>query len=92
MDINNTKNIGVAFCGNLHFSEKDLKSHTPLTRVQLEAGFKLLAELSIKYGIPVTAQGIFTPFPNVEINEVGDFIRGKVRWYKSHFNGKFTLI
>ena len=110
---NNTKNIGVAFCGNLHFSEKDLKSHTPLTRVQLEAGFKLLAELSIKYGIPVTAQGIFThyeydkkkkkpegkidliylpPFPNVKINEVGDFIRGKVRWYKSHFDGKFTLI
>ena len=110
---NNTKNIGVAFCGNRGLSEKDLFSPQPLTRVQLEAGFKLLAELSIKYGIPVTAQGIFThyeydkkkkkpegkidliylpPFPNVKINEVGDFIRGKVRWYKSHFNGKFTLI
>lgn len=59
---NNTKNIGVAFCGNRAFSEKTLTSPQPLTRVQLEAGFKLIAELSIKYGIPVTAQEIFTHY------------------------------
>ena len=110
---NNTKNIGVAFCGNLAFSERDLKSSTPLTRIQLEAGFKLIAELAIKYDIPVTDQGIFThyeydqkkkkpvgkidliylpPFHNVKRDEVGNFIRGKVRWYISHFNGKFTSV
>ena len=110
---NNTKNIGVAFCGNLAFSERDLKSHTPLTRAQLEAGFKLLAELAIKYENPVKSQGIFThyeydqkkkkpegkidliylpPFPNVKRDEIGDFIRGKVCWYISHFDGKFTLV
>lgn len=110
---NNTKNIGVAFCGNRDFSEKTLTSPQPLTRMQLEAGFKLIAELSIKYGIPVTYQGIFThyeydqkkkkpegkidliylpPFPNVERDEIGDFIRSKVCWYISHFDGKFTLV
>ena len=110
---NNTKNIGVAFCGNREFSEKTLTSPQPLTRIQLEAGFELLAELAIKYDIPVTDQGIFThyeydqkkkkpegkidliylpPFPNVRRGEVGDFIRGKVRWYINHFDGKFTLV
>lgn len=110
---NNTKNIGVAFCGNFNLSEKTLYTKYPLTRVQLEAGFKLLAELAIKYNIPVTEQWIFThyefdkksrkpegkidliylpPFPNLKKDEVGVFIRNKITWYISHFEGKFTLI
>lgn len=110
---NNTRNIGVAFCGNKDLDESTLISSQPLTRIQLEAGFKLLAELSIKYDIPVTDQGIFThyeydkkkkkpegkidliylpPFPHIKRDQVGAFIRGRVQWYKDHFNGNFTLV
>ena len=59
---NNTRNIGVAFCGNRGFSEKDFTTPQPLTRVQLEAGFKLIAELSIKYDILIKPETIFTHY------------------------------
>lgn len=58
----NTKNIGIAFCGNIGFTEAKKQSSCPLTRPQLEAGFKLAAELSIKYGIPVDANHVFTHY------------------------------
>ena len=109
----NTKNIGIAFCANLGLSEKTLKTNYPLTRPQLEAGFKLAAELSIKYGIPISADKIFThyefdrrkrepegkidiiylpPFPFVRRDEVGNFIRSKIKWYANHFTGAYHLI
>lgn len=58
----NTKNIGIAFCANLNLSEKTLATKYPLTRPQLEAGFKLAAELSILYSIPVVPDKIFTHY------------------------------
>lgn len=108
----NTKNIGVAFCANIGFTEKGLTSSCPLTRPQLEAGFKLIAELSILHNIPIDSEYIFThyefdqrkkkpegkidiiylpPFPFVKRNDIGNFIRNKVLWYKKHFTG-YTLV
>lgn len=58
----NTKNIGIAFCANYGFSERTLHSTFPLTREQLEAGFKLAAELSIKHNISITEDKIFTHY------------------------------
>lgn len=58
----NTKNIGIAFCANIGFTEKGLKSPCPLTRAQLEAGFKLAAELSILHNIPIEPGSIFTHY------------------------------
>lgn len=58
----NTKNIGIAFCANMNLTEKELKTSYPLTRVQLEAGFKLAAELSILYDIPIEPGNIFTHY------------------------------
>ena len=58
----NTKNIGIAFCGNFRFSEKTKKTNYPLTRPQLEAGFKLAAELCKKYGITISPETVFTHY------------------------------
>lgn len=49
----NTGNIGVAICGMWN---KDV----PITRKQVEACCKLVAELSDRYGIPVSSKNIFT--------------------------------
>lgn len=59
----NTNNIGVAFCGCYvpkGVNVKDTKF--PLTRAQLERGFKLCAELCKKYNIPVDKQHVFTHY------------------------------
>lgn len=58
----NTKNIGIAFCGNYHFSWKTKATSYPLTRIQLEAGFKLAAELCTKYNITISPETVFTHF------------------------------
>lgn len=101
----NTGAIGISYCGMYNFHNSNNVGNYPLTRVQLEAGFKLGAELCKKYNIPITPQTVFThyefgkahpkttsagkiditylpPFPNVKANDVGDFIRGKVKYYK----------
>lgn len=49
----NTGNIGVAICGMWN---KDY----PIRRIQLEAMCKLVAELSIKYGISISTKNILT--------------------------------
>lgn len=100
----NTGSIGVSFCGMYNFSANSCIGDHPLTRRQLEAGFKLCAKLSKKYNIPV--ENIIThyefgnlnphtsshgkidiiylpPFPHVKPNEIGGFIRDKIRWYLS---------
>lgn len=49
----NTGNIGVAICGMWN-------KEVGITRKQVEACCKLVAELSYKYGIPVSSKNIFT--------------------------------
>lgn len=58
----NTKNIGIAFCANVGFKESTLFTTQPLTRAQLEAGFRLAAEACIKYKINVTSDTVFTHY------------------------------
>ena len=49
----NTGNIGVAICGMWN-------NDVVITRKQVEACCKLVAELSDKYGIPISSKNIFT--------------------------------
>jgi len=59
----NTNNIGVAFCGCWVPKGITVKNtQFPLTRVQLERGFKLCAELCNKYNIPIDKQHVFTHY------------------------------
>ena len=81
----NTGSIGVSLCGMKDFNGKPESTNYPLTAVQCEAAFKFIAELCIKhpktlsYGKPDIT--FLHPYPWVKKNEVGNFIRGKVRWY-----------
>lgn len=56
----NTGSIGIAFCGMLGFKNKDNVGSFPLQQIQLEAGYKFIAELCKKYKIPITPQSIMT--------------------------------
>lgn len=58
----NTGNIGVAMCAMAGFKDKNNPGKYPITKVQFEACMKLVAELCIKYGIPVTSQTVFTHY------------------------------
>lgn len=98
----NTGAIGVSMCAMAGFVSQNNCGKYPITPVQLEACFKLCAELSKKYDIPI--ENIMThyefglnhpktashgkiditylpPYPEVKKNEVGGFIRNKIRWY-----------
>ena len=50
----NTGSIGVAFCGMAGFKDAQNVGKFPLTYNQVEAGFKLCAELCKKYNIPIS--------------------------------------
>lgn len=59
----NTNNIGVAFCGCAVPKGVNVKNTKyPLTRIQLERGFKLGAELCKKYNIPLDKSHVFTHY------------------------------
>lgn len=58
----NTGNIGVAMCAMRGYKSKNQKGDYPITKIQFEACMKLVAELCIKYGIPVTPQTVFTHY------------------------------
>ncbi|MBO6271615.1 N-acetylmuramoyl-L-alanine amidase [bacterium] len=58
----NTSSIGVALCGMCGFSGVNNVGKYPLTRVQCERMFMLVAELAKKYNIPVTATNIMTHY------------------------------
>lgn len=58
----NTGSVGVALCGMCGFRGADSVGHYPLTRVQCERMFKLVAELSKKYKIPVLPNNIMTHY------------------------------
>lgn len=97
----NTGAIGVSMCAMAGFNSTASCGNYPITPVQLEACFKLCAELCKKYNIPVenvwthyefginhpdtTSHGkidiiYLPPYPLVKRNEVGGFIRSKIRW------------
>lgn len=100
----NTGSIGVSMCGMHGYKNRMNVGQYPLTKVQCERCFKLIAELSKKYNIPVTPQTIMThyefgknnpkttshgkiditylpPYAWVAKDDVGSFIRSKVKWY-----------
>ncbi|MCR5265118.1 MAG: N-acetylmuramoyl-L-alanine amidase [Cyanobacteria bacterium RUI128] len=103
----NTGSIGVALCGMCGFVSSDNQGRAPLTKIQCERMFKLIADLSAKYNIPVTSSNIMThyefgqrnpktssggkidivylpPYPEIQKDKIGDFIRAKVRWYRQY--------
>ena len=105
----NTGSIGVALCGMFGFVNRETPGDYPLTKVQCERAFKLIAELSKQYNIPVTKQTVMThyefglnnpkttsagkidiiylpPYPEIEKDKIGDFIRAKVRYYYLKIN------
>lgn len=101
----NTGSIGISMCGMYVPKNTDIKdTKFPLTKVQCEAAFKLIAELCKKYNIKITPQTVLThyefgqahpktssygkidiiylhAYPDITKNEMGNFIRSKVRWY-----------
>ena len=100
----NTGAIGVSMCGMYNFHNRNNVGNYPLTKIQLEACFKLCAELSKKYNIPNMPNTIFThyefgkkhpettskgkidiiylpPYPEIKQDDVGVFIRNKIKWY-----------
>lgn len=58
----NTGAIGISLCGMYGFKNRDAVGKYPLTKVQCEAAFKLIAQLCKKYGITVTAQNVMTHY------------------------------
>ena len=58
----NTASIGVAMCGMCGFKGADNVGKYPLTRVQCESMFKLVAELAKKYAIAVTSNNVMTHY------------------------------
>ena len=58
----NSDNIGIALMGMAGFRSRDNAGPFPLTTAQVEAGCKLIAQLSIRYNIPVTSDTIFTHY------------------------------
>lgn len=60
----NTGSIGVAMCGMAGYSPAKGLSSTryPLTKIQCERCFKLIAEVAKKYNIPITPQTVMTHY------------------------------
>lgn len=57
----NTGSIGVAFCGMKDYTLGGTTPY-PLTMSQCLAGFKLIAQLCLKYGIGVTPETVLTHY------------------------------
>lgn len=58
----NTGSIGISMCGMAGFNGSANSTKYPLTRIQCEAMFKLVAKLCIKYNIKVTPQTVLTHY------------------------------
>ena len=58
----NTGSIGVALCGMYGFSYPSLYTPFPLSKLQLEAAFSLIARLCKKYEIPVLKDTVLTHY------------------------------
>lgn len=110
----NTGCIGISACGMAGFSLSGKQTKYPLTQKQVDDALCVMAAyLSIKYGIPVNKNTVFTHYefdrkkkkpdgkiditylpylPNLSKNSVGDYLRGKVNWYKDKIQqGKYKF-
>ena len=58
----NTGSIGIALCGMAGYKSRQNTGNYPLTKVQCERAFKLIAELVKKYNIPVNPQTVMTHY------------------------------
>lgn len=58
----NTGAIGIALCGMYGYKNRQAIGNYPLTKVQCERCFKLIAELSKKYNIPINPQNVMTHY------------------------------
>ena len=58
----NTASIGVALCGMQNFSYPSLNMPFPLSKIQVEAAFSLVARLCKKYSIPVLKDTVLTHY------------------------------
>ena len=59
----NTRSIGVAMCGMFVPQRAPIeKTEFPLTKIQCEATFKLIAELAKKYSIKITPKTVLTHY------------------------------
>lgn len=58
----NTGSIGVAMCGMYGYKSRSSAGEYPLTKTQCERCFKLIAELSKEYNIPITPQTVMTHY------------------------------
>ena len=58
----NTGSIGIALCGMAGFSSRQSIGKYPLTKVQCERTFKLIAELARKYHIAINPQNVLTHY------------------------------
>ena len=58
----NTGSIGISLCGMCGFVNRKCVGAYPLTKVQCERAFKLIAELSKKYNIQITPQNVMTHY------------------------------
>lgn len=58
----NTGSIGISMCGMAGFSNRQNIGKYPLTKVQCERCFKLVAELSKKYNITINPQNVMTHY------------------------------
>ncbi|MCM1296023.1 MAG: N-acetylmuramoyl-L-alanine amidase [Muribaculaceae bacterium] len=58
----NTGAIGIALCGMAGFNGLASSTKYPLTAVQVERAFKLIAELSKQYNIAINSQTVMTHY------------------------------
>lgn len=58
----NTGSIGIAVCGMFGFKNRQSVGNYPLTAVQCERLFKLVAEVAKKYKINITPQTVMTHY------------------------------
>jgi len=107
----NTGAIGIALCGMHGFISANNIGSYPITKVQCEAMFSLVAKLAKKYNIEISSDNIMThyefgqkhpkttsygkidivylpPYPEITKNKIGDFIRGKIKWYYNKLSNK----
>lgn len=58
----NTGAIGIAMCGMAGFVSKNKVGNYPLTKVQCERFFKLVAEVAKKYNLPINSETVMTHY------------------------------
>jgi N-acetyl-anhydromuramyl-L-alanine amidase AmpD len=58
----NTGSIGIAVCGMLGFQSPEKLGNYPLTKIQMEVLYNLVAQLCIDYKIPITKNTVMTHY------------------------------